>query len=48
MTPPAQPQVDDLVKQVRTRIHDRIQSLHGTMPLWGIDRWVPVEAIRFG
>jgi predicted NACHT family NTPase len=42
MTPPAQPQVDDLVKQVRTRIHDRIQSLHGTMQLWGIDRWVPV------
>jgi NACHT domain len=42
MTPPAQPQVDDLVKQVRTRCHDRIQSLHGTMPLWGIDRWAPV------
>jgi hypothetical protein len=41
MTPPAQPQIDDLVKQVRTRFHDRIQSLHGTMPLWGIDCWVP-------
>lgn len=45
MTPPAQPQVDDLVKQVRTRCHDRIQSLHGTMPLWGIDRWVPVGGL---
>jgi Cdc6-like AAA superfamily ATPase len=34
--------VDDLVQQVRTRIHDSIQSLHGTMPLWGIDNWVPL------
>jgi predicted NACHT family NTPase len=31
-----------LVQQVRTRFHDRIQSLHGTMPLWGIDHWVPL------
>jgi predicted NACHT family NTPase len=45
MTPPAQPQVDDLVKQVRTRCHDLIQSLHGTMPLWGIDRLVPVVGL---
>jgi NACHT domain len=45
MTLPAQPQVDDLVKQVRTRIHDRIQSSHGTMLLWGIDRWVPVVGL---
>jgi predicted NACHT family NTPase len=34
--------VDDLVQQVRSRIHDIIQSLHGTMPLWGIDNWVPL------
>ncbi|MFW9259827.1 NACHT C-terminal helical domain 2-containing protein [Nostoc sp. CALU 546] len=34
--------VDDLVQQVRIRIHDTIQSLHGTMPLWGIDSWVPL------
>jgi Effector-associated domain 10 len=34
--------VDDLVQQVRIRIHDGIQSLHGTMPLWGIDNWVPL------
>ncbi|MBD2491358.1 NACHT domain-containing NTPase [Aulosira sp. FACHB-615] len=31
-----------LVQQVRSRIHDDIQSLHGTMPLWGVDRWVPL------
>jgi NACHT domain/Ribosomal protein L7/L12 C-terminal domain len=41
MTPSAQPQIDDLVKQVRTHFHERIQS-PGTMPLWGIDRWVPL------
>jgi predicted NACHT family NTPase len=35
-------QVDDLVQQVRNRLHERIQSLHGTIRLWGIDRWVPV------
>ena len=34
--------VDDLVQQVRTSFHDSIQSLHGTMPLWGIDNWVPL------
>lgn len=34
--------VDDLVQQVRSRIHDDIERLHGTMPLWGIDRWVPL------
>jgi predicted NACHT family NTPase len=32
--------VDVLVKQVRSRIHDDIQRLHGTMPLWGVDHWV--------
>jgi predicted NACHT family NTPase len=32
--------VDDLVQQVRSRLHDDIQCLHGTMPLWGVDRWV--------
>jgi predicted NACHT family NTPase len=30
------------VQQVRSHIHDTIQSLHGTMPLWGIDNWVPL------
>lgn len=25
---------------MRSRIHDDIQSLHGTMPLWGVDHWV--------
>lgn len=34
--------VDELVKQVRSRLHDDIQRLHGTMPLWGVDRWVPL------
>ena len=41
---PSQPievtSVDELVKQVRSRLHDDIQRLHGTMPLWGVDRWV--------
>ncbi|EDX74096.1 NACHT domain family [Coleofasciculus chthonoplastes PCC 7420] len=27
---------------MRSRLHDDIQSLHGTMPLWGVDRWVPL------
>ncbi|MBE9215043.1 NACHT domain-containing protein [Plectonema cf. radiosum LEGE 06105] len=31
-----------MVQQVRTRLHNSIQSLHGTMPLWGIDNWVPL------
>src|SRR4028118_542805 len=34
--------VDELVQQVRSRLHDDIQRLHGTMPLWGVDRWVPL------
>ncbi len=34
--------VDELVQQVRSRLHDDIQCLHGTMPLWGVDRWVPL------
>lgn len=42
LTQPQQLQVDELVKQLRTRLHDRIHSLHGTMPLWGIDHWVPL------
>ncbi|MEB3181001.1 MAG: NACHT domain-containing protein [Nostocaceae cyanobacterium] len=32
--------IDALVQQVRSRLHDHIQRLHGTMPLWGVDRWV--------
>jgi predicted NACHT family NTPase len=36
------PAIDDLVKQARSRIHDDIQRLHGTMPLWGVDHWVPL------
>jgi len=43
---PSQPtevaSVDELVQQVRSRIHDDIQRLHGTIPLWGIDHWVPL------
>ena len=34
--------LDALVQQVRSRLHDDIQGLHGTMPLWGVDRWVPL------
>ncbi len=34
--------VDKLVQQVRARIHDDIKRLHGTMPLWGINNWVPL------
>jgi hypothetical protein len=34
--------VDEVVHQVRSRLHDDIQCLHGTMPLWGVDRWVPL------
>ena len=34
--------VDELVQQVRSRLHDDIQRLHSTMPLWGVDRWVPL------
>ncbi|WP_427157309.1 NACHT C-terminal helical domain 2-containing protein [Aliinostoc sp. HNIBRCY26] len=37
-----QQSVDELVQQVRSRIHDDIQRLHSTMPLWGVDRWVPL------
>ena len=42
LTRSGQPQVNDLVQQVRTRLHDSIQSLHGTMPLVGVDNWVPL------
>ena len=34
--------LDALVQQVRSRLHDHIQRLHGTMPLWGVDRGVPL------
>lgn len=34
--------VDALVQQVRSRLHDDIQRLHGTMPLWCVDRCVPL------
>ncbi len=34
--------VEELVQQVRSRLHDDIQRLHGTMPLWGVDHWVPL------
>lgn len=43
---PSQPtevaSVDELVQQVRSRLHEDIQRLHGTMPLWGVDHWVPL------
>ncbi|NEQ70611.1 MAG: NACHT domain-containing protein [Symploca sp. SIO2D2] len=31
-----------LVQKLRSRLYDDIQSLHGTMPLWGVDHWVPL------
>ena len=34
--------VDELVQQVRSRLYDDIQRLNGTMPLWGVDHWVPL------
>src|SRR4028119_413008 len=34
--------LDALVQEVRSRLHDDIQRLHGTMPLWGVDRCVPL------
>jgi len=34
--------IDALVQEVRSRLHDDIQRLHGTMPLWGVDGWVPL------
>ena len=40
--PPDPKSVDELVQEVRSRLHDDIQALHGTMPLWGIDHWVPL------
>ncbi|MGM3307214.1 NACHT domain-containing protein [Anabaena sp. WFMT] len=27
---------------MRSLIHDHIQRLHSTMPLWGVDHWVPL------
>ena len=32
--------IDALVQQVRSRLHDDIERLHGTMPLSGVDHWV--------
>jgi hypothetical protein len=37
-----QQSVDQLVQKVRLLIHDDIQRLHSTMPLWGVDHWVPL------
>jgi predicted NACHT family NTPase len=34
--------LDALVQEVRSRLHDDIQRLHSTMPLWGVDRCVPL------
>ncbi|MEG3957394.1 NACHT C-terminal helical domain 2-containing protein [Microcoleus sp. herbarium2] len=34
--------IDALVQEVRSRLHDDIQRLHGTMPLWGVDCGVPL------
>jgi len=39
---PSLKSVDELVQEVRSRLHDDIQRLHGTMPLWGVDHWVPL------
>lgn len=35
--------VDKLVQEVRSRVYSTIQSLYSTMPLWGVDYWVPLE-----
>lgn len=43
--PPIPPQlksVDVIVQEVRSRLHDDIHRLHGTMPLWGVDHCVPL------
>ncbi|MBR8834453.1 MAG: NACHT domain-containing protein [Stigonema ocellatum SAG 48.90 = DSM 106950] len=40
--PQKQTHIDALVQQVRLCIHDSIQRLHGTMPLWEVDHWVPL------
>jgi hypothetical protein len=37
--------VDELVQEVRSRLYDDIQRLHGTMPLWGVDHWVPLAEL---
>lgn len=34
--------LDALVQEVRSRLHDDILDLHGTMPLLGVDRPVPL------
>ncbi len=37
-----QANIDALVQEVRSRLHDEIQGLHGTMPLLSVDRPVPL------
>lgn len=37
--------VDRLVQQARDCLHDDIQRLHGTMPLWGVGHWVPLSKL---
>jgi hypothetical protein len=34
--------INELVAKVRIDSHDNIQSLHSTMPLWGVDHWVSI------
>jgi nucleoside phosphorylase len=34
--------VDELVRRVRSYVYDDIQCLHGAMPLWEMDHWVPL------
>lgn len=34
--------VQVLVEEVRSRLQGDIERLHGTMPLWGVDHWVPL------
>jgi predicted NACHT family NTPase len=34
--------IDVLVQKVRSCLHKDIQRWHGTMPLWGVDHWVPL------
>jgi hypothetical protein len=39
------PALEDLVQQVRSRVREDIQRLHGTMPLWGVDHWVSLSEL---
>jgi predicted NACHT family NTPase len=35
--------LEKLIQEVRSHLYGDIQRLHGPMPLWGIDHWVPLS-----